>query len=61
MNVTAVHVFFTPKYLPSAMSVIDVPGIGEIKISNAISDELREAIAKESEIALRQKMGLPHL
>lgn len=58
MNVISVHIFYPPR-APSASAHIDVPGIGEIHIDNAISNELREAIAKEAIFVLRQKMGLP--
>lgn len=58
MNVISVHIFYPPR-ASAASAHIDVPGIGEIHIDNAISNELREAIAKEAIIALRRKMGLP--
>lgn len=60
MNVKSVHIFYAPPHsIPSSSASIDVPGIGEIQIQNAISNELRESIAKEAIIALRRKMGLP--
>ena len=59
MNVISVHIFFKPRHLPSATACIDVPGIGEVNIKDAISDELKEAIVKEAIFTLRQRMGLP--
>jgi len=38
-------------------SVIDVPGLGEVKVENTLSDELRDRIVAESIAGLRRKLG----
>lgn len=38
-------------------SVIEVPGLGEVKVECSLSDELKERIVGESIAALRIKLG----
>jgi len=38
-------------------AVIEVQGLGEVRVENAMSDELKERIVAESTAALRLKLG----
>lgn len=54
--VKTVFLFLNRKQ-PAARATIDVPGLGEVAIESALSDELHARVLAESLAALRQKLG----
>jgi hypothetical protein len=56
MKVKTVFVFLNQNK-PEAHATIDVPGLGEVKIVEALSTRLCEEIRAEAVLALRVKMG----
>jgi len=57
MNVKNVYIYQFNESGLKSHAVIEVPGLGEVKVENALSDELRERIVAESIAALRLKLG----
>ena len=56
MKIENVYMYYKDGVL-TAMATITVPGIGEVKITHALSTELCENISSEVIAALRIKLG----
>ena len=57
MKTKSVYIWLRDNGKSSSKAKIDVPGLGEVEIEQALSEELRERIVAESITALRVKLG----
>ena len=58
MKVLSIHLAEQSSGIPWVNAIIDVPGLGEIKIKDCVSKETYDSLCKEVIFALRNKMGL---
>ncbi len=57
MTTKNVFIWIKPDGKSYSKATIAVPGLGDVEIENALTDELRERIMAESLTALRVKLG----
>lgn len=53
-----VHAFINNGGVLSSTATIDVPGLGNVEIKNALSDETRARVEAEAILALQQRLGI---
>lgn len=56
MKVKSVFLFLN-RDVPTSQATVEVPGLGEVKIDHALSDETHARVIAESLAALRMKLG----
>lgn len=57
MKTKSVYIWLSRDGTTTAKATIEVPGLGNVEIEQALSDDLRNRIVEESQSALRVKLG----
>ena len=57
MKTKSVYIWLRQDGTTTAKATIEVPGLGDVEIEQALSDDLRNIIAEEAQTALRVKLG----